>query len=74
MRYSADRARYETELSKAHRALYNAERLATELNDDGAAQDCGSLTREITRLAQDSLGPKRRKPQIRGQMEIYPRN
>lgn len=68
MAYSTDRARYESELARAHRAIFNARNTALDMNDISAEQDLDQLLREVTRLAQDSLRPHKRP--YRGQMRL----
>jgi hypothetical protein len=69
MGYNANRARYESSLARAHRALYYAQEAAEELRDPGAADDCAQILREISRLADASLKGKAR-PQLAGQLKM----
>jgi len=69
MRFSADRARYESALARAHKALYQAQESAEAMGDDGAAEDLRSLLRHVGVLAESSLRGKVRKP-IPGQTRL----
>lgn len=55
------RAKYETALARAHRAMYHAEAAAEEMGSPGATWDCHLIALELTRLANDSLSGKARK-------------
>jgi hypothetical protein len=69
MANSYDRAKYETRLASAHRALFYATAQAEQMGDDGAAEDLRQIAREIQRLAEASLKGKV-KPQMKGQLRI----
>lgn len=60
MTYSLARAKYESELARAHRALWNAKEQAINLNDQGAVNECEALLLSVTQLAQDSLSGRKR--------------
>lgn len=55
MGYSTARAKLESELARAHRALYYAEAAAEDLNEPGTAEDLKQLQREVVRIAEGSL-------------------
>lgn len=60
MASSQQRSKYEAALSRAHRALFWAERAAGEAGDEGAAEDCTALQAELSRLMSDSISGKKR--------------
>lgn len=68
-KYTPQRAIYETQLARAHRALYKAAAAADALNDLGAEEDCHGIMAEVLRLSEDSLRGKPRK-MIRGQTSL----
>jgi hypothetical protein len=66
-----NRARYEEHLSRAHRAIWAAQKAAERLGDEGAEQDLSQLLREVSRLATASLsGKARRLSRPSGQMTV----
>lgn len=68
--YSKSRAEYESALSRAHRALYVACEAADDCRDEGAADDCRQLLKEVTRLAEASLKGKLKVKPHPDQLEI----
>lgn len=71
MERSKARAKYETQLARAHRSLYWASVAAEELGDLGAVDDVTQIMLEVNRLTEDSLrGRKRTREPIPGQLTI----
>lgn len=71
MSNSTARAKYETQLGRAHRSLFWAVNAARAMGDEGAAQDCEQILSELSRLNADSLdGRKRRREDLSGQLTI----
>lgn len=70
MGYDTQRAKLESELARAHRALYYAEEAAEALSDFGMQEDLKMLLKEVTRLGEASLRGKARRSQLAGQFEI----
>lgn len=71
MGYDTDRARMETQLAVAHRALYRAQRAAENMQDEGAAHDLEQMIWGVTAIAEASLDRKRRpKGVLKGQMSF----
>lgn len=71
MGYGTDRARMETQLAVAHRALYRAQQAAENMQDEGAAHDLQQLLWGVTAIAEASLGNARRpNGVIKGQMSL----
>lgn len=60
MRYDTNRARLESEIARAHRAVFNASQAAMDCNDPAAAEELDSILRELTRLGNDSLRTSKR--------------
>jgi hypothetical protein len=62
---STHRAAYEKALAAAHKWLWVAGQRAEQLGDEGAEEDLLQISKEVTRLAQDSLnGHRRTKPPV----------
>lgn len=71
MGYGTNRARIESELAKAHRALYYAQEAAEREGDVGLEEDLRQLLVEVTRIAERSLrGPARAGSSMRGQLRL----
>jgi hypothetical protein len=71
MSYTSDRARFESELAKAHRALTYARDAAERLQSSGDVEDLVQIRNEVTRLAEGSLrGKARPVRQIKGQQQL----
>lgn len=64
MRYSTSRARLESEIARAHRAVFNASQAAMDCNDPRAAEELDSILRELTRLGEDSLRTSKRQSSL----------
>lgn len=60
--YDKNRARFESQLAIAHRALFNAGEAAEALNEQGALDDLIQLLGEVTRIADDSASGRKRRP------------
>lgn len=71
MGYNASRARMESQLASAHRALFRAMEAAREDGDLGAELDLEQIMREVGRVAERSLKGKARK-QLDGQLRLVP--
>lgn len=67
--YGEHRAEIESNLARAHRALVNAKNAADAAGDSTLWLDLCQLEVEVTRLAENSLRGKARRP-IRGQLQI----
>ncbi len=67
--YSQNRARMESSLARAHRAIVDAKHAADAAGDPGAYLDLQQIEVEITRVAEGSLN-RTRKRQLRGQTSI----
>lgn len=72
MAYSSERARIESALARAHRALWQVRESAEVIHDEGLEHDADLLMREVQRLSEASLRGKLRKP-LAGQMRITDR-
>lgn len=57
---SAQRSQYEAKLAAAHRHLWWAAEYASQMGDEGAADDCMQINAEVSRLMSDSIKGKRR--------------
>lgn len=55
------RARMETELARAHRALHYALEAAERLESPGDVEDIAAIQREVIRVAEFSLRDRRRR-------------
>jgi hypothetical protein len=66
--FSHDRAVYEQQLARAHRALYVARGRAEDMRDDGSVHDLDLILVEVTRLADASLRGKLRVPTGQGRL------
>lgn len=55
-----DRARYETALGQAHRAIYNAHSWADSMNDEGAREDLYQMMTLLQSMLEDSLRSRKR--------------
>lgn len=60
MQSSRNRARYESCLARAHRALNDAYMALDSLTDPGAEEDTLALRGEVARLLEDSVNGKKR--------------
>lgn len=70
MAYTADRARMEAALARAHRGLAAAREAAQSLGDEGAEHDIYQVEREVVRIAEGSLrGRPNKRP--RDQTSLY---
>lgn len=69
MSSTSGRARFEVELAKAHRALYNAQGRAEELGDQAGHDELYDLLLRVGALMERSL-TKRPNRQIQGQTRL----
>jgi hypothetical protein len=58
MPFTTDRARFESALGRAHRALWQAADAANAFGSLGDWEDCLDLAREVLRIAEGSLKGK----------------
>lgn len=68
--YTTDRARLESALARAHRALFDASTAAEALNEFGTEEDLRQIMQEVTRLSEASLKGSPGRRQIAGQLRL----